>query len=366
MAALEGKPCDRVPFWLLFPWHRLGCYVDARNHPDYKPVHEASIGRAIILDRRNIGVPLFDPEVVDYRVEETIENDRKVRQEIHTWKDIELFRIHVDGKGWVKKLLATEEDMRNYGKFPIMDDKDKIFRWMQEKHFDKYMQEKSEFPEHLGSMMLDLGEPVNQLYQQSILEEYALWSVECPEVVEDFLDRVMTQKKWVYQWCLEHNLADVYFMVGSELASPPLVSRKTLQRWIVPYAKELIEMIHSYDKKVIQHYHGHITLILEDFLTMNPDGLHTIEAPPTGDTTFTEAFKRLGEKITLIGNIQYDRFRSASDREMAEETHTVIDECKGHRFILSPSAGPYEEKVNPRIIANYHVFMNTAWNAQWP
>ena len=47
-----------------------------------------------------------------------------------------------------------------------------------------------------------------------------------------------------------------------------MVSRETFQEWIVPYAKELIERIHSRGRYVIQHYHGQIRLILEDFLTM--------------------------------------------------------------------------------------------------
>ena len=27
-AALEGEPTDRVPVWLLFPYHRFSSYVD--------------------------------------------------------------------------------------------------------------------------------------------------------------------------------------------------------------------------------------------------------------------------------------------------------------------------------------------------
>ena len=34
LAALDGRPTDRVPLWLLFPFHPLNCYVDVRQHPD--------------------------------------------------------------------------------------------------------------------------------------------------------------------------------------------------------------------------------------------------------------------------------------------------------------------------------------------
>lgn len=117
MHALRGDPVARVPAWLLFPYHRLGCYVDVRTHPAYRPVAEAARTLAVTLNRRHAGVALHAPEVA--------------------WE-------HADA-------------------------------------------------------------------------------------VRAFLDRVMIQKRIVYRWCLERELADVYFLVGSELASPPLVSRATFR-----------------------------------------------------------------------------------------------------------------------------------------
>jgi uroporphyrinogen-III decarboxylase len=94
---------------------------------------------------------------------------------------------------------------------------------------------------------------------------------------------------------------------------------------------------------------------------MGPDGLHTIEAPPVGNCTFTEAFEIVGDKIALIGNIQYDDFRALTPDEMRRAVIAVLDECRGKRLILSPSAGPYEESITPEMAENYLVFMKTAW-----
>ena len=69
----------------------------------------------------------------------------------------------------------------------------------------------------------------------SKLEEYAVWSLTHADMVVDCSSRVQVQKRLVYRYCLERKLAEVYFMVGSELACPPLVSRETFHRWIVPY-----------------------------------------------------------------------------------------------------------------------------------
>lgn len=38
----------------------------------------------------------------------------------------------------------------------------------------------------------------------------------------------------------------------------------------------------------------------------------------------------------------------------------LLAECRGRRFILSPTAGPYEKDLDPRIAANYRAFMRAA------
>ena len=74
-----------------------------------------------------------------------------------------------------------------------------------------------------------------------------------------------------------------------------------------------------------------------------------------------EAFDIVGDKITLIGNIQYDCFRCYSPAEMREAVQEVLQEVNGNRFILSPSAGPYEHTLTDQMKNNYLEFMNAGW-----
>ncbi len=354
MAALEGRETDHVPVWLLFPYNRVGYYVDVREHPAYRPVFEASRRQAITLNRRNLGVSLHAPDVVTRR-----EQDGDVVRDIVTYRDVRLTRESAPGRA--KKLLDTDDDLEAWMQFPLNLDEASI-RAQLSAHLPRYREEQRAFPADLGAMMLDLGEPINPLYHAANLESYSIWSLTHADAVKAWLDGAMAQRRIIYRWCLEHQLAEVYFMVGSELASPPLVSRATFQQWVVPYARELIAMIHDQGAKVIQHYHGQIREILDDFVTMGPDGLHTIEAPPIGNCTFTQAYAAVGNRITLIGNIQYDDFRALDGAGMAQAVRDVLAECRGRRLILSPSAGPFDENPPPRLIENYLTFMETAWN----
>ncbi len=362
-AVLQGKPVDMLPVWLLFPYHRTSYYVDVRTNPCYVPIFEKSKQCAIMLNRRNPHSPLFSPEVTSETVE-TEEDGWRVRRWTLSYcgRTLTSESRRKGDRHISKPLLTSEEDLDVLLTFPINDDRGLITEQLREQG-TRYEQEKSEFPLDYGAMMLDLGEPIGFLYGNSDLQEFAMWSLACSDKVVQFLDKAMEHYRLVYQHCLERNWADVYFMVGSELASPPMVSRDTFQKWIVPYARELIDMIHAHGCYVIQHYHGQIKLILEDFLYMGADAVHTVEAPPTGNCTLSEACAVWKDRITIIGNIQYDLFRSLTPDQMRQEVRNVVAEIQANprsRLILSPTAGPYEEEISPRMIENYLAFLDEA------
>ena len=361
-AALNGESTDHVPVWLLFPYHRTGYYVDVRTLPAYRAVFEASLRQAITLNRRNLGVPLHTAEVTQHD-ETAAEGRQTVRRRVWTFKGRRLANEVSEGPEGttIRKFLRTEADLEFYCTLPILRDRAAITAAL-EAQLAGYRREQAEFPAAQGAMMLDLGEPINSLYGISTLDEYPVWSLTHNDLVVDYLQRVMERLRHVYRFCLERDLADVYFMVGSELASPPLVSRETFQRWIVPFARELIEMVHAHGRKVIQHYHGQIREILPDFVAMGADALHTIEAPPVGNCTFTQAYAAVGDRVTLIGNVQYDDFRSLEAAQMADAVRAVLAECRGRRLILSPSAGPFDAQPPARVMDNYLTLMQTAWD----
>lgn len=360
-AVLEGRPVDRVPIWLLFPYHKVGYYADVRANRCYKSIVELSRRYAVMLNRRNPSVRMFAPDVTETG-ERVVERGWRIERRVLACGARRLV-AETRRRGEqvaVKKLLENEEDLDALLSFPLNTDSTRIAAEL-DLYLPQYLRERGEFPLQYGAMMLDLGEPVNFLYHASRLEEYALWSAQCSAKVVSFLERAMERLRCVYRYCLERDLADVYFMVGSELASPPLVSPQTFRRWVVPYARELIALVHAHGKKVVQHYHGAIRLILPDFLTMGADALHTIEAPPVGNCTLTQAFEITGDRMALIGNIQYDCFRSYTQAEMAAAVRAVLDECRGRRLVLSPTAGPYEERIPARMVRNYRTFLETGW-----
>ena len=363
-AVLNGEPTDRTPIWLLFPWHEYGAYIDVRGMPKLKRITALAEQYCITLDRRNMGVKWCAGDVAE-SWSGTDNAEEKITRHTLSYKGVTLWSEHGVRRGAVvnKKLLDSVEDIEALCEFPVELDEKNIAAALAPQ-IEGYGREKAEFPEHFGAMMLDLGEPISLIYHNSNLEELSIASYyeETSDKIASFLARLNEQKKLVYKRTLELGLADVYFMVGSELAAPPMVGIDTFRKWIVPFAKELTAMVHDGGKHVIQHFHGQIKHILPWFVEMGADAVHTIESPPVGNCTITEAYDVVGDKLALIGNIQYDDFRSMTTEQMRRAVTDLLDEVDGRRFILSPSAGPYDPEIDGRFISNYETFIETGWN----
>ncbi len=378
-ACLKGNLVDHVPIWLLYPYHKTDYYIDVRKHPKYKIIFEASKKYSIMLNRRSLGaaphapalhlrmsgIPLYEKSVKCFRKDETDSDSRVIRDYIEYGSNsiYEETSYRSDSTA-EKKPIRNDEHLEFFCNLPIERDK-KLIQKALEAQLPIYLREREEFPLEYGAMMLDMGEPILPLYFAANLDQYPIWSITHNNLIRNFLDRVMERMRIIYTWCLEKNLADVYFLVGSELASPPMFSPETFRQWIVPYAKKIIELIHSYGKVVIQHYHGQIKEILPDFKTMAPDALHTIEEPPIGNCIFNDAYAIVKDNITLIGNIQYDDFYRFTPDEIKRAVVKLLNENKGRKFILSPTAGPFMENIPDIMVKNYITFMETAWHYDW-
>jgi hypothetical protein len=221
--------------------------------------------------------------------------------------------------------------------------------------FTKYAVEKEELGER-GLMMMDLGDPLCPLFNMVSAEYFAVWTLTDYYKMLAFTD-VMYQRLYdLYKMYLENDIGDVFFLVGTEFAGPPLVSPDKFNQLSVRYVKGIVDLIGSYGKHSIVHYHGNLYHVLDGMKEINPDGLHTIEAPPIGDCTITQARERLGDMI-LIGNIQYDDIRRLDTREIDAMVYDAINEGKTGRFILSPTAGPYEDSIPQCMVDNYIAFI---------
>jgi hypothetical protein len=97
------------------------------------------------------------------------------------------------------------------------------------------------------------------------------------------------------------------------------------------------------------HHHGKIDAVLERIADLDADGIQPIEEPPIGDCTMAGAKRRVGDRVCLIGSVQYDDFERLAPDEMEELVRRQIcDAGTGGGMILAPTAGPYAAQLTKR------------------
>ena len=197
-----------------------------------------------------------------------------------------------------------------------------------------------------------VGDPVSSL---SVVDPQlrSLWTRTERELLVEMMDvafeRIMDQLDYL----LENDVGPVYYINGSEYAVPPLMSPRDFEEFVVRHEREMVSKIHEYGKVAHIHCHGRLDRCLERFVEIGTDGLNPLEPPQLGDVVLSDAKRRVGDRMCLIGNIQYEDLESASIddvREMVKDT--IAQGARGGGFILSLCAAPYEVPLPEKTARN--------------
>jgi len=170
------------------------------------------------------------------------------------------------------------------------------------------------------------------------------------KLMDFFRERLYNYLKYL----LEKGAVTMYRICGPEYATPPYLHPEEFDKLVTPYDKELIKLLHRYQGFARLHSHGKIKRALKSFIEMEIDSTDPIEPPPDGDIELKEAREILGDKITLIGNIEERLLETGSKEEIDKSVRKAIEEGKTSNggFILCPTAMPLTTPLNKKVQEN--------------
>jgi uroporphyrinogen-III decarboxylase len=348
---LRGQMVDRVPIWMLYnpiykpnPW-----YPNYFEAPSYAPVVRSIMENTDCLERIwfSPGIFFSDPA--------------SARKTSRIWRD-QGYRLHETTletpAGPLTSYLrhSAEEKIEKKDLIAEIDDLEKILSIP----YQPYWPDLTDFFDvkvQLGSrglMMVNLCDALSQVYFHSDPENFLIWTSLERQKLVTFLDVIHARLMEHLKYLLENGAGPVFFLVGSEFACPPTVSPRTFRDLYLQYNQPVVDLIHSYNGLVLMHHHGAAVRILNDILTLKPDGIQPPEAPPVGNTPLETAKQVIGSQVTLVGNLQYDTLCTASPEQLEAEVSAIFAAWKpGGRFIFAPSAGPYQEALSPTAVRNH-------------
>jgi len=348
-ALIERKPIDRVPIWMLFPLERISYALNILDEPSYqntiKMIHE----KTDFIERRSFPNRLClnaHPEVIT-------EQDGGVTR--YKYKDTVLeSRCYRDssGKICVEPMVSEAEDLEKILSMPYEPDFSGID-----------LESERAFISRIGDRGIHcviFEDPVSILHGLCDECGFCVICYSEEEAVTRFLDEMSRRCLERCRYLLENGIGEVFWIGGSEFVTPPMMSPAHFAKYVTPYTKALVDLIHSYGKKVMIHCHGRVKDVLHELKKIGADMLHPIEAPPMGDCTLSEAREVLGDDVIFVGNLQVGDLSSLSAEEITEKVKSALAQEKDHPFILAMTASPIHKQIDERIEENYRAIIESA------
>ncbi|MFC1960190.1 uroporphyrinogen decarboxylase family protein [Chloroflexota bacterium] len=356
LLALQCKEPDRAPIWMLFPKEQLPYYADVYQTTSYAPMLPY-LDQTDWLDRRNFTRPPFLTAAAEIKHEVFADGDATIdRKTIETPAGplTSQVRRRADGS------IAPGDSWLYFREIADIEKALSIPYEPFTPPLDEWNRAAGELGD-AGLMMGDFGTAIAVLYHACNTEDFCVWSLTELETLKHFVSVMHERSQQTMHYLLENGVGPVWFLVGSEFVIPPLVSPTVFEHLVAPFDGQLIDMIHDYDGYAIVHHHGNINQLLEGIADMGANAIHPIEAATQGDCSMSDAKRRVGDRVCLIGSVQYGDIQLSTEEDIeAQVRQTMIDAGVGGGLILAPTAGPYETTITANTTANYIRFIEAS------
>ena len=115
----------------------------------------------------------------------------------------------------------------------------------------------AELGEH-GIIMASLGDPLLMAAELMEFGEFTIWAMTETEHFERTVRQLHERCMVNLRRMLAVNVVELYRICGPEYATPPYLPPALFQRLVVPYVKEMVDVIHEHGAQVRFHCHGKI------------------------------------------------------------------------------------------------------------
>jgi hypothetical protein len=352
LAALQGKPVDRIPFIPLIdtysvldmPAHVQQAMQAAANDGYWQGMLAAirEIGcdimlRHVYVTKSASGAPHLNgfgwfesPVVTSSHMDgsllvETLETPLGTLT--GTWGFTEMH-------GWiphpVKHLVTNHEDLKIFA-YAV----DHLRLEKPAPDFENFVNAEKAIGEAGIATTSFLNTPLMDLIETCWgLENTYFLLHDHPDEVEAILDRLHQVQRLVVERIAE---SPAKVVIEYENTSSTLLSPKIFHRYCLPLLNEYADILHSADKIFLVHMCGKLQAFASDLATARFNGIADISPHPTGNFTLDEAATTLPGKV-LTGGIDATTFIEPDLRRVEAKIAALILKIKPYPGVLLGSA----------------------------
>ncbi|MHB0878441.1 MAG: uroporphyrinogen decarboxylase family protein [Anaerolineae bacterium] len=353
-AAIQGRDVDRVPVW---PY---GVYPLNASHwvtgdPSFAPLVALARERADLFATWGVPAgPLYTGTEGD------------VHEEVQTWAEdgLSVWRYTLQlPKGTLTRVMKGTAGNRWDTKYFVEsdDDLDVLLSLPQTlPHPDAGgFHAWADSVGERAAITTTLGSPLGLIAPLFPPELLGLYVATQPDVIQKLVADASERITAHVRALLDQGVRAVFWSVGSEYATPPMMSPTWFRRLVADVDGPLIRMVQAAGSAVVVHCHGNMRAVLPDFVHMDMNALHPIEEPPMGDVTLTEARAALGERC-IVGNVQIGDIYAETPAHVAAQVRRLVAEAGPRSLVVTTTASPYETPLKPEVLRNYEALIGAA------
>jgi len=135
----------------------------------------------------------------------------------------------------------------------------------------------------------------------------------------------------------------------------PFLSPAKFSEFVTPYLTRLIQGYRQMGAYVIKHTDGDIMPILDQLVSANPHGLHSLD--PMAGVDIAEVKRLYGDRIALVGNVNCALLQTGTRDEILESCRYALESGRpGGGYIYSTSNVIYKgmPKENYELMLDYY------------
>ena len=262
-------------------------------------------------------------------------------------------------KGGLESICEKQKNICTvWDRKPLIEDKKDVEKILsvpykfQKPNVEDFFKYENRIKQKGGLMYTFISTPMVCVSQLFRFKKFLMWCATEKSTIAKLIETAFERIYEQLEYLLQQGVDPIFRFGGSEQATPPMMSPKLYDEFVVKYDGKFFDLVHRYGGYVAVHCHGRVRGILDKLVNMGVDLLDPVEAPPSGDIEIGEAKRKVKGRITLAGNIQFGDMEICTIKEIDEKVKEAI--CSGGRekFILTTTEAPISP-ISSRMRDNY-------------
>jgi uroporphyrinogen decarboxylase len=180
-----------------------------------------------------------------------------------------------------------------------------------------------------------------------------------PDLVQAVFDRASHTLVEMFDTMASHESVGAVFL-GDDMGfkTQTMISPAHMRRYVFPWQRRIAEAVHKHGKPLLLHACGNLEAVMDDLIDcVGIDAKHSFEDVIT---PITEAKKRWGHRVALLGGIDVDLLARGTPAQVRKRTREVLEACMpGGGYAL----GSGNTVANYVSLDNYLAMLEEGWQA---